>query len=91
MFAISSYYGDSASSENNAKMVKVNGMTFYFSYETLVAVNTGKELKVIQNYWGPTTGKHLNKIDGGDKASRLSKEDFDEFVESIRVVTEIPV
>lgn len=91
MFMISSYYGDSASAENNAKMVRVNGITFYFSYETLVAVNTGKELKVIQNYWGPTTGKHLNKIDGGDKASRLSKEDFEEFVEQIKIITEIHV
>ena len=83
MITISSYYGDSASAKNNAKMIKLNGMTFYFSYETLVAVHTGKELKVVQNQWGPTTGKHLNKIDGGDKTHRLEKHKFDEFVQTI--------
>lgn len=85
MIVISSYYGDSASAKNNAKMIKLNGMTFYFSYETLVAVHTGKELKIVQNQWGPTTGKHLNCIDGGDKANRMEKQQFDEFVETINM------
>jgi len=67
MLEISSYYGHSASAHNNAKLIKLNGMSFYFSYETLVAVHTGKELKVVENSWGPTTGRHLNKIDGGKK------------------------
>ena len=46
----------------NAPYVKVNGVTFYLSYETVVAVSYGMGLKVIKNYWGPTTGKHLNWI-----------------------------
>ncbi len=89
MISISSYHGNSASAENNAKVIKINGMSFYFSYETLVAVNTGSELKVLQNYWGPTTGKHLNAIDGGDKEAkdkRLDKDAFDAFVKQINVV-----
>lgn len=53
------------------------GNTFYFSYKTLVAFKTKEgKLFVIKNYWGATTGKHLNWIDGGDKKARLSKEDF---------------
>jgi hypothetical protein len=91
MFSITSYHGNSAAAENNAKVLKVNGMSFYFSYETLVAVNTGTELKVIQNNWGPTTGHHLNSIDGGKKESRLTKEDFQKFVEKIKIVTEVSV
>ena len=54
------------------------GNTFYFSYETLVAfkIRNGNTY-VRKNIWGSTTGKHLNWIDGGDKKSRLSEEDFE--------------
>jgi hypothetical protein len=30
-----------------------------------------------ENVWGPTTGKHLNLVDGGDKDSRLGQEEFE--------------
>lgn len=51
---------------------------FYFSYSTLVAFQRwGHGLRVIRNYWGPTTGKHLNWIDDGRKDRRLSREDFE--------------
>ena len=93
MISITSYHGNSASAENNAKLVKVNDVSFYFSYETLVAINTGKNLKVIKNYWGPTTGKHLNAIDGGDQAAkdiRLEKEQFEGFVKQINLSIAIP-
>jgi len=33
-------------------------------------------MKVSENVWGPTTGKHLNWIDGGDKKSRLPYNQF---------------
>ena len=89
MITISSYYGNSASAENNAKVVTVDGVSFYFSYETIVAVKDHEsgDLKVIQNYWGPTTGKHLNEIDGGSKeakAERLDNDAFDKLVEQIK-------
>lgn len=56
------------------------GRDFYFSYKTLVAFRAEGRLVVRSNSWGPTTGKHLNWIDGGDreaKAARLSKDDFE--------------
>ena len=42
-----------------------SGNEFYFSYNTLVAFysNGMKEFHIIKNYWGTTTGKHLNWID----------------------------
>jgi hypothetical protein len=44
------------------------GRDWYFSYKTLVAVRApGHGLIVRENVWGPTTGKHLNWIDGGNK------------------------
>lgn len=54
------------------------GNDFYFSYDTLVAFapRFGRKV-VIKNYWGNTTGKHLNWIDGGDKANRVDQETFD--------------
>jgi hypothetical protein len=59
------------------------GNDFYFSYRTLVAVRVpGKGLIVHENDWGPTTGKHLNWIDGGDKTSRVSGAVFSATVAS---------
>lgn len=54
------------------------GSRFWFSYKTLVAFHGpigGRTVR--QNDWGPTTGKHLNAIDGGDKKSRKSAELFE--------------
>ena len=88
MLSISSYYGKKPSEENIAKVVKVNQMRFYFSYETLVAVHTGTELKVVKNHWGPTTGYHLNAIDGGSleaKMARIDKGDFDKFISELKL------
>ena len=67
----------------NAPYVEVNGVTFYFSYETVVAVSYGLGLKVIKNYWGPTTGKHLNWI-STDHSIRLDDADFQKEVEIAR-------
>lgn len=48
------------------------GLTVWFSYDTPVAfLPHGGERMVSLNEWGQTTGKHLNAIDGGDKASRV--------------------
>ena len=47
------------------------GGRLYFSYQTPVAFEKEGRLMVRQNSWGPTTGKHLNKIDGGNYKNRL--------------------
>jgi len=52
--------------------------TYWYSYSTCVGVDFhdswGPRTRV--NEWGPTTGKHLNYIDGGNRVDRLSEEDF---------------
>lgn len=56
------------------------GFDFYFSYRTLVAVRVPGHTIIRENVWGPTTGKHLNAIDGGSataKRARLTKADFE--------------
>lgn len=50
---------------------------YWFSYTTLVAfAKPGYGRVVRQNEWGPTTGKHLNAIDGGDKRTRVNSAEF---------------
>ncbi len=51
--------------------------TFWFSYKTLIAFRKlGGDLVCRENDWGPTTGKHLNQIDYGDKKLRVDTEEF---------------
>jgi hypothetical protein len=54
-----------------------NGNTFWFSYTTLVAFKIANfPIVVHENDWGNTTGKHLNLIDGGNRATRLKDAAF---------------
>lgn len=59
----------------NYATVEVGPVTLHFSYQTVIAFSTGETpLTVRENDWGPTTGKHLNRVDGGSadaKARRL--------------------
>ena len=52
------------------------GNQFWFSYDTLVAFRTKGEFHIVKNYWGTTTGKHLNWI-CSNKSIRESMEDFE--------------
>lgn len=65
---------------NFSQVVFEDGTTVWFSYNTAVAVeNARMNLTVHENNWSTTTGKHLNRIDGGDKeakARRVSADDF---------------
>ena len=49
---------------------------YWFSYDTLVAFMINGEFHIIKNYWGTTTGKHLNWIDN-DHSIREDRETFD--------------
>lgn len=73
--SIQSYREPEAS---NAQAVTIGKLVLYFSYKTIIAFhpNDGKPVRVIENAWGPTTGKHLSIIDGGNKDDRLTAEDF---------------
>ena len=57
----------------NAVAFTLGDTTVWFSYRTVVAyqTRTGSAIVVRRNDWGPTTGKHLNAIDGGEKANRI--------------------
>ena len=79
-----SNYGRYSSSNYGVNTIRVDigSLTLWFSYKTVVAFQIDGRLKrVSKNAWGPTTGKHLNWIDGGDKSSRLSRETFEHELE----------
>jgi hypothetical protein len=74
-------YSQGRSKQHNSTYVVVGDLTIYFSYRTPVAFSYRGKQVVRQNDWSTTTGKHLNWIDGGDKASRVSGEEFQRLLE----------
>lgn len=60
----------------------VHGNRFWYSYDTLVAFHIDGEFHIIRNYWGTTTGKHLNWIDD-DKSIREDRETFNANLERL--------
>jgi hypothetical protein len=62
----------------NFTVVSFCGYHFYFSYKTVIAFHDGRNQYVSENQWGTTTGKHLDKIDGGKKKDRMPRGLFEE-------------
>jgi len=76
-----SSYGQYRSGNYGVNSLQVsfgNGLTLYYSYDTIIAFCGRDGLKVRVNDWSTTTGKHLNWIDGAGKAkaNRLEGEEF---------------
>ncbi len=76
-------YGQYSSGNYGAHtlLVTVGGLDVYFSYRTPVAFRARGRLVVSENRWGPTMGKHLNWIDGGNKTGRTPRADFERMLE----------
>jgi hypothetical protein len=72
-------YGNYASDNYGAHclVVQIAGVTVWFSYQTPVAFQADGPRVVRENDWGPTTGKHLNWIDGGVRSNRVSGKEFE--------------
>lgn len=64
----------------NFNTVTIGDLTIWFSYETPIAFRViGQPTIVRQNVWSTTTGKHLNRIDGGDKIAKERRVDSETF------------
>ena len=62
----------------NFTEARTGPLTIWYSYKTPIAFHhTDTGLHVRQNDWSNTTGRHLNYVDGGNKAARLSAADFE--------------
>lgn len=74
-------------STNFHMLTLVNGVRVWFSYETPIAVQDRDGSTYVRtNQWGTTTGKHLNRMDGGDtdaKAHRLDTEEFEAILNAL--------
>ncbi len=73
-------YGQYSSGNYGVHCITVNigPLTVWFSYKTPVAFQLAGESRVVRkNNWGPTTGKHLNWIDDGDKKNRVDGQTFE--------------
>lgn len=67
----------------NAIQLVIGELTLWFSYQTVVAFHTPERGRVVrENEWGPTTNKHLNEIDGGDRASRYVGVQFEAMLDA---------
>jgi len=79
-------YGNYSSNNYGAHSLafQLGDVTVYFSYETPVAFSApGHGLVVRKNDWGPTSGKHLNWIDGGDHKNRLPGSEFEPLLKEV--------
>lgn len=65
----------------NETTLELPGLTIWFSYETPVAFRNAEHRLVRQNDWSTTTGKHLNRIDGGARADRIPGHVFERELE----------
>lgn len=65
----------------NETTLHLPGLTIWFSYETPVAFRSPEHRLVRENDWSVTTGKYLNRIDGGDKGSRITGREFERELE----------
>lgn len=75
-----SSYGDYSSGNYgmNALQVSMDGLTLFYSYQTIVAYRDAQDgLTICENIWGTTTGKHLNWIHP-DHSRRVSYNEFRE-------------
>ena len=60
----------------NLYIVKVNGVTLYYSYDFIVAFDSLETGLVIQeNIWSQTTGKHLDSINP-NREIRINQQEF---------------
>lgn len=83
--------------DRNMTRVEVDGIAYYFSYDTLVAflvvtpdtrasakaARRERRFAVHQNEWSVATGKHLNNIDGGSPTAKANRLDADAFARAV--------
>lgn len=69
----------------NETTVTIAGLRIDFSYETPVAFHGDYDSAVRVNDWSVTTGKHLNRIDGGGTHAKAARIPGDEFNQRLQV------
>jgi len=68
---------------DNFKQVIIGNLEIWFSYKTPVAFRYHGSMKISENLWGGTTGKHLNWLDGGNKEGRMPRREFEDALQIV--------
>lgn len=69
----------------NFTVVNIDSLTLWYSYRTIVGFQWASLDPVTRvNEWGPTTGSHLNHIDGGNVEARKARLSSDAFRTALR-------
>ena len=69
---------------NNFYEVIVGDNTFFFSYETCIAIEDNNGLHICENVWSKTTGKHLNMLQK-NKNQRYKWDQFQKLLNKYNV------
>lgn len=71
----------------NYATVQIGNLQLHYSYSTVIAYSVGMRNTVVRkNVWGPTTGKHLNAIDGGGATAKAERIDGDMFERQLSAI-----
>jgi hypothetical protein len=81
---ITSYYGNTPSSQKNATRIDSNGISIFYSYETIIAIAINGKLTISKNEWGTTKGIHLNAIDR-NKDIRVDYSEIQDLVKKLKI------
>lgn len=65
---------------NQTALVLNNGVEIFFSYETPVVINTGKEILVTDQKFSSTTSKHINAYVSGWKTRKVPQSEIENFL-----------
>lgn len=78
---LKSYFvGGDYNAYNNSKVITVNGVSFYFYFETLICVKREKEAFILKNTYGEGAKPYYDCLPEG---TILNEDDFAEKVKEI--------
>lgn len=73
-----SWYANKSGRKTQAVCFSIGPVNIYFSYMTVVAFQSPVSgLCISKNYWGATTGRHLNDIERMPDKDRMPREEFE--------------
>lgn len=77
MPSVSQYGGHKGNYGSHCMSFGFMGVSFWFSYETLIAFHVpGYEQVVLQNYWQQTTGRHIGAAQQSWSTERVDNDEF---------------
>lgn len=71
--------------KDNLTRVDLGKLRLWFSYETIIALQTqNNDVIISENIWSKTTGRHINIIKEGYKHLQVDTKTFQEQVDKLK-------